>query len=92
MLFLLFMIKVNTTWAWQLPLDILECTLYCVITQINVNSDHIFMLFSLFMIKVNTTWAWQLPPGHHTSIQHCVLLAHTCILSDYICKSECNMA
>ena len=59
--------------------DIPECTLYCVISQININSDKIFMLFSLFMIKLNTTWGCQLPPGCNMSKWHSVLLAHTCI-------------
>ena len=59
--------------------DIPECTLYCVITQININSDPIFTLFSPFIIKLNTTWGFQLPPGHNTLKWHCVLLVHTCI-------------
>ena len=59
--------------------DIPECTLYCVISQININSDQILMLFSPFMIKLNTTWGCQLPPGCNMLKQCSVLLAHTCI-------------
>ena len=59
--------------------DIPECTLYCVITQININSDQIFVLFSPFLIKLNTTWGCQLPPGRNMLKRHSVLLAHTCI-------------
>ena len=59
--------------------DIPECTLYCVITQINTNSDKIFVLFLPFMIKLNTTWGCQLSPGHNMLKWHNVLLAHTCI-------------
>ena len=59
--------------------DIPECTLYCVVSQLNINSDQILMLFSLFMIKLNTTWGCQLPPGCNTLKQRSVLLAHTCI-------------
>ena len=59
--------------------DILECTLYCVIGQIYINSDHIFVLFSPFIIKLNISWGCQLPPGHNTLKWHSVLLAHTCI-------------
>ena len=59
--------------------DIPECTLYCVISQININSDQFFMLFLPFTIKLNTTWGCQLPLGCNTSKRHSVLLAHTCI-------------
>ena len=41
--------------------DIQECTLYCVGSQINTNSDQILTLFLLFMIKLNTTRGCQLP-------------------------------
>ena len=41
-------------------------TLYCVITQININSDQIFIQFSPFIINLNNTWGCQLAPGHHT--------------------------
>ena len=51
--------------------DILDCTLYCVITQINITSDQTFVLYSPFMIRLNTTWGCQLPPGCHMSIRHC---------------------
>ena len=43
----------------------------CYITQININSDQIFVQFSPFMIKLNSSWGCQLPPGHHTLIWHC---------------------
>ena len=43
-------------------------TLYCVITQINVNSDQIFIQFSPFMINLDSTWGCQLAPGCHTAI------------------------
>ena len=59
--------------------DILKCTLYCVITQININSDQIFVQFLPFMIKLNTTWGCQLPPGCKTLKWCRMLLAHTCI-------------
>ena len=49
--------------------DILECTILCC-TQININSDQIFIQFSLFMIKLNSTWGYQLASGHQLSIQH----------------------
>ena len=64
--------------------DILECTLYCVITQININSDQIFVLFSPFIFKLNATWGCQLSPGRNTLKQQNVLFAHTCIFFDYI--------
>ena len=46
-------------------------TLYCAITQINVNSDKICIQFSLFMIDLNSTWCCQLTPGHYTEIWYC---------------------
>ena len=61
--------------------DIPECTL-CY-TQINTNSDQIFVQFSPFMIKLNSTWGWQLPPGHHMSIQHCATCTYMYIFRLY---------
>ena len=51
-------------------------TLYCVITQINVNSDQIFAQFSPFMINLNSTWGCQQAPGHHTAIRHSATCTH----------------
>ena len=52
---------------------------YTVFSQININSDQIFVQFPPFMINLNSTWGCQLVSGCHTSIWHCGLLAHTCI-------------
>ena len=49
----------------------IQNTLYCVITQININSDQIFIQLSLFMINLNSIWGCQLTPGHHMSIGYC---------------------
>ena len=49
----------------------IQDTLYCVITQININFDQIFMQFSPFMISLTVSWGCQLTPGRHTSIWHC---------------------
>ena len=46
----------------------IQNTLYCVMAQINTNSDQIFIQFSPFMINLNSC---QLASGHHTSIRHC---------------------
>ena len=59
-------------------------TLYCVITQININSDQIFVQFSPFMVKLNSTWGCQLASGHHMSIQHCATCTYI-----YISDSDC---
>ena len=57
--------------AMATALLMVQNALYCVITQININSDQIFMQFSPFMTNLNSTWGCQLAPGHDTVIQHC---------------------
>ena len=70
----------------------IQNTLYCVITQINVDSDQIFVQFSLFMIDLNSSWGCQLAPGHHTSIRHCATCTYMYSKQIYISKSDCNVA
>ena len=54
----------------------IQNTLYCVITQINVNYDQIFIQFSPFMIDLNSSWGCQLAPVSQTSIWHCAICTY----------------
>ena len=66
-------------------------TLYCVITQIDINSDEIFVQFLPFVIKQYL----RLPTGTWTSCDNmalCHLHTHVFKFGFTFQKSECNVA